>query len=205
MKNENDLRVIKTRSNIMHAFLSLLEKKALEEITVAEICRLAHCSRNTFYLHYAYKEAVYEQLVNECIEDIRNGIPYIDPEPGESDEDYARRSMRYMSQAVISVKDKLRPIMAGDSSNLFFYKLMDVIRDLMHYGGVNMWGKESHDDKAYKLMCGYSAGAMVGALLCCYHDDEICLEEAMQVLTEMHVPPFVVSTKYMREKYRRNS
>ena len=50
-----DLRVVKTKENITHSFLELLEKKSIEKITVKELCEKARISRNTFYQHYQYK------------------------------------------------------------------------------------------------------------------------------------------------------
>lgn len=47
-----DLRVVKTKENITHSFLELLEKKSIEKITVKELCEKARISRNTFYQHY---------------------------------------------------------------------------------------------------------------------------------------------------------
>lgn len=46
------------------AFLSVLERKDFEFITVKEICETAGVNRSTFYLHY---ETVGD-LLNECIE-----------------------------------------------------------------------------------------------------------------------------------------
>lgn len=64
---ETDLRVVKTRANIRRCFLELLQEKALNKISLQELCRRAQCSRNTFYMHYQYIDTLYEQLVDECI------------------------------------------------------------------------------------------------------------------------------------------
>ncbi|MCD8085746.1 MAG: TetR/AcrR family transcriptional regulator [Clostridiales bacterium] len=48
------------------AFLSLMEQKSFEYITVTEICQKAGVNRSTFYLHY---ETVGD-LLTECVEQI---------------------------------------------------------------------------------------------------------------------------------------
>ena len=67
MKNESDLRVIKSRANICNSFMELLTEKPLSEISIKEICDRALCSRNTFYSHFPYKEAVLDYISNECV------------------------------------------------------------------------------------------------------------------------------------------
>ena len=77
MKNENDLRVIKTQSNIRAAFVSLMEEKPLAAISVKDICDRALCSRNTFYMHFPYKEAVLEQITQDCVNEVLKGTEKI--------------------------------------------------------------------------------------------------------------------------------
>ena len=65
---KTDRRTLYTRQIIQEAFLSLLEKKSLEKITVTDICELAEIHRSTFYLHYADSLAVFEALEDELYE-----------------------------------------------------------------------------------------------------------------------------------------
>lgn len=60
-----DLRVVKTKENITHSFLELLEKKSIEKITVKELCEKARISRNTFYQHHQYKVMHHISLWNK--------------------------------------------------------------------------------------------------------------------------------------------
>lgn len=71
MKEKTDMRIIKTRANLRNSLLKLLQKKTMNEISVKEICDIAQCSRNTFYMHYPYKEALYEELIDLCIMQIQ--------------------------------------------------------------------------------------------------------------------------------------
>lgn len=50
--NKSESKYFNTAIRMDEAFLSLLEKKEFEYITVKEVCDLAGVNRSTFYLHY---------------------------------------------------------------------------------------------------------------------------------------------------------
>lgn len=54
-KNKEDLRVIRTKKALADAFMQLLNKKPLDEITINELCDAAQIRRATFYKHYSDK------------------------------------------------------------------------------------------------------------------------------------------------------
>ena len=66
MDGKVDRRIIKTKENIRKCFIELAQAKRVEKITVKEICERAQCSRNTFYQHYPYKEALYKEILDEA-------------------------------------------------------------------------------------------------------------------------------------------
>ena len=49
---KTDARVRYTKNAIKEAFLSCLEEKPVNQITVKEICERAQLNRATFYAHY---------------------------------------------------------------------------------------------------------------------------------------------------------
>ncbi len=55
MTSKEDLRIIKTKSALNRAFVSLLTKRAFEDISVNELCDEAGVRRATFYKHYKDK------------------------------------------------------------------------------------------------------------------------------------------------------
>lgn len=67
--NPNDLRVIKTKQNIRQSFLALLCEFEFHDIAVADILNKAQINRTTFYKHYANKNDLAKQLVDELIDD----------------------------------------------------------------------------------------------------------------------------------------
>lgn len=55
----------RTDSDLKSAFLKILEKKPLSDMTIAEVVREAHISRSTFYLHYQNLGELYDEMVRE--------------------------------------------------------------------------------------------------------------------------------------------
>lgn len=70
-----DIRIEKTEKAIKNAFLELRSKKALEKISVKELCELACINKSTFYAHYADIYALSEALEIETVNTIINSIP----------------------------------------------------------------------------------------------------------------------------------
>lgn len=55
---------------VQDALLRLLSKKALADVTVAELAREAHVSRSTFYEHYGNPSDVYDDLARRFSHDL---------------------------------------------------------------------------------------------------------------------------------------
>ena len=76
--NKSQSKYFNTAVKIDDAFISLLEKKDFEYITVKEICKLAGVNRSTFYLHYE----TLGELVTECVERMNEDfIKYFKAQP----------------------------------------------------------------------------------------------------------------------------
>ena len=69
-----DIRKQSTQAAIRQAFLSLRAKKAVEKITVKELCNLAQINKSTFYSHYQDIYDLSEQLQTETINFILSTI-----------------------------------------------------------------------------------------------------------------------------------
>ncbi|MCA1024478.1 TetR family transcriptional regulator [Cytobacillus kochii] len=74
----NDRRVKRTKKDLRNAFLTLALQKDIAQITVKDIIEEADYNRTTFYVHYADKFALMDDLMNTTIEGIINSIrePY---------------------------------------------------------------------------------------------------------------------------------
>lgn len=69
-----DLREKKTRRAIRDAFLQIRSRKPLERITIKELAETAEISKATFYLHYRDIFDLSQQLQNEIIQDVLDGV-----------------------------------------------------------------------------------------------------------------------------------
>lgn len=85
-RKKQDLRVIKTKRSIKKVFSDLVTKKPLDKITVTEIAALAEINKGTFYLHYSDIYALFEEFVQDFVEDFTDRIdfyPYFFDDPKE--------------------------------------------------------------------------------------------------------------------------
>ena len=62
-----DARIEKTKRKIKNALFAVLDKKAIADVTISEICQKANVNRNTFYAHFATPEKVLEEIADEYI------------------------------------------------------------------------------------------------------------------------------------------
>ena len=73
--DKEDIRIVKTKQALFDAFISLMEEKTFENITVNELCERAGIRRATFYKHYSDKNnftcGVAKMLRNEFDKRIR--------------------------------------------------------------------------------------------------------------------------------------
>lgn len=65
MKNPNDLRIKFSQKVIKDSLGELLKTKELKDITVIEVCEIAHINRGTFYNHFDNLEQAYDGLQND--------------------------------------------------------------------------------------------------------------------------------------------
>lgn len=75
--NKNDLRYIKTELAIRESFIKCIDDVGFENTTVSLICKNALISRNTFYVHYDDKYALYKKIYNEFELEISTSIDEI--------------------------------------------------------------------------------------------------------------------------------
>lgn len=61
----SQVRQTQSKAKIKAAFIALLEKKTLSEISISDITRLAGINRGTFYLHYLDKNDLADSITQE--------------------------------------------------------------------------------------------------------------------------------------------
>lgn len=107
-----DRRTRKTVKAIESSFLTLLEKKSLDKITVAEICRMADIGRGTFYLHYMDVYDLYNKVESEA----SAGLYKLFEEAFPSTDSSNSQKLAYELTAYISNKRELFLLFARDDN-----------------------------------------------------------------------------------------
>jgi AcrR family transcriptional regulator len=84
MTNPGDPRTVRTRARLRAALLTACARRPLEEVSVAEVIRLAGIGRATFYLHY---DNLRELALDACADLVRAGVAALHswdplPDPG---------------------------------------------------------------------------------------------------------------------------
>lgn len=73
---KTDLRIIKSKQAIEEAFLSLVEIKGYNNVTLTEVAKKARVNRNTIYLHYESKEGIVESIITGSVIDEIKGFDF---------------------------------------------------------------------------------------------------------------------------------
>ena len=74
MERENQ-RIALTKRLLKEALLQLLKEKALDKISVTELCKTAEINRATFYRHYAIPRDVLIEIQSDMIQQLKREIP----------------------------------------------------------------------------------------------------------------------------------
>lgn len=122
-----DLRIERTRRNIINAFIELRSRKPIEKITIKELSGLAFINKATFYSHYKDIYDLSEQLENETIDMILADIPH--PEELIS---RPRQSSIALSAAFISQKQLIGTLFSGSRASIFVAKLEYKIKNKIY-------------------------------------------------------------------------
>lgn len=181
--NENDLRVVKSRANICKTFMALLKEKPMQEINVKEICDRAMISRNTFYMHFPYKESVLEYMNRQCADVILAGLSDKVDCIGENSADtiwnYTENIIRETSKG----RELLTFLIQYDKSNL-----SSVLTDSIYEFFINAAkdfcaGKIPLD---YKFNCKYISAGLVSFLIYWMEHPELGDKRAQEMLYSIH-------------------
>lgn len=106
-----DLRVQKTRNNILDAFIELRSEKPLEKITIKELAERAQISKQTFYLHYRDIYDLSEQLEQELIKSLVDSLSH-----QEHLLEHSKEATLELFQAAVSQGSLFRTVFSGTRS-----------------------------------------------------------------------------------------
>lgn len=116
----SDPRSRQTEEIISDAFFELLSKKALNKITVKEICDKAQINRTTFYKHYIDIYDLNEKIENSLFKTYRGLFEVLEAQGIE-------QGIVEMLNRIKQNADKYKILLSADKNSFFNEKLADFI------------------------------------------------------------------------------
>lgn len=180
--NFTDLRILKTQERLQNALLELLRAKELKAITVKEICDEAGISRNAFYQHYNYKEDLYDQMVAQATERIREAllpvVPHVSLLKQETVITYAKNVMI----GIAEVRELIYVMLKGDNGK-FLRELTDLIFGQLLTNAVSFFNLE--DSEELRLFYEYVAGGMAAFIVRWTLNSQFSGDQAVEILAKI--------------------
>ena len=128
MMKKQDLRVIRTKKMIITAFLSLVQEKGYEAVTIQNIADEAMINRATFYAHFKDKPDLYDYIMDFAVSkmslilnaDKLNNSQFIQIKTIEL-------TLKKVFMMIKENQDSFIILTEGSSSEIFRQKISDVL------------------------------------------------------------------------------
>ena len=98
MNKKENQRVVLSKRLIREAFLKLLEKKNIRDISIRELCEKAGINRSTFYVHYGSQYDVLSDIGDCYIQQIAEQMEQIDSHNQEDARYRIEEVLRYAEE-----------------------------------------------------------------------------------------------------------
>lgn len=117
---KQDRRTRYTRQALKDALLDLMRERPLERIAVKELCERADVNRSTFYVYYASPQALFEEIKNDLVKEIRD-LP----------KDYVHMDefLRHICEAFYAHRQLLETLLRAHGHMDFLYELLGSWKD----------------------------------------------------------------------------
>lgn len=182
-KDKVDLRILKTRRAIKEAFLTLIQIKGYERITIQDIAAEAMINRNTFYLHYLDKPDLLESLCQESIDKLNvcNNLKMKDVNEINRDMfvSLLSETFKVIEADIVFFKTMLSQNGYPNFSN----HLKEALKSFILSG----IGDNYHNPKM-KVSLEYIISGLVGVICMWITDPEnLVVEDVIEQLSEIHI------------------
>ena len=158
---ELDTRVVRSRKALKAALLKLLADKPFTRIKTSEIAKLAQINRVTFYDHYASKEELLEEVIDDVLTEYADIIESL---PGQTaahaTPDYLYKTIRSSVRHVKKHADFYRIMLltngVPDLSNKLHDQMSASLRKSFRQAG------SEHAEVEYELFIDWIIGGAIG-------------------------------------------
>ena len=121
-----DLRIEKTENAIKNAFIQLRPKKALEKITIKELCEKAYIHKSTFYSHYQDIYELSDTMEAEVVKNITGSIPISGLHP-----DSLCAVTRELSYGFIAQSSLINILFSGNERSHLAYRIEESLKEII--------------------------------------------------------------------------
>lgn len=121
-----DLRIEKTESAIKNAFLELRSKKALEKITIKELCENAYINKSTFYSHYRDIYELSDTMEAEVVKNITNNISAMNPISND-----LAQFTRELTYAFVSQSSLINMLFSGNQRSHLANRIEESLKEII--------------------------------------------------------------------------
>ncbi len=180
-QNEIDKRIVRTKTAIRKAFISLVQKKDISAITVSELVEVASITRSTFYMYYGSVLEVRNDIEQEIMQNLEKIMDdndwltfMVNPYP----------LLSSISQEIIKYDEYNRYILLrGSSSHLFELLNRHVVTEFLDYVKRN---NVDIDAARAKYIAAFIAAGIEECFTLWYnHQSTLTLEELCQRMSEL--------------------
>ncbi len=181
-KTKTDLRVLKTRKAIKDAFLTLIQTKGYDRITIQDIADEAMINRNTFYLHYVDKFDLMENLCKDSIDQLNVCINLEINDIDEISEGLFTSILMETFKVIEADIEFFKVMLSENGYPNFANHLKEALKNLM-LAGLEKYTSEYKMDVALE----YMISGLVGAI-CMWisHSEELQITEVIEQLSDIH-------------------
>ncbi len=164
MDKKIDRRINRSRTVLKDAFITLLDKKCFEEISVTDIVNLADLNRSTFYSHFQDKESLMISIMDELLIGIVDSI-YMTPttQADARDRDFpTSSSMLHLLTYVSDHSFYLKVMLNTDRTPQFMMRLSHILYEF-YYNELDVHPLGTEDKKVNRgFVANYIASVVVG-------------------------------------------
>lgn len=179
--NEQDLRVIKTKTNLQNALIFLLKEKPLEKISVTELCNASSITRKTFYLHYESISKLFEEKIEQLLVDFEASL-LATSKRQEADKNRLKPQLIHLFQHIYDNQDFYRFIFSANSNFAYYEMFFIRIKNLVKKSMVSM----ATFEQISEFETSYHANAILGVIMeWYYHNFEETIDEMNQFVLKI--------------------
>lgn len=148
-----DKRIERTNTRLRLAFLNLLKKKRMRDITVLELCKEANINRTTFYKYYTDVEDYVNKLEKLLLGTLKEEIKNIN-------RNYLLTYIDYIVKTIKSDKDTYQALLSKNGDKLFLRKILYQVYNESMIEWQRLLKKASKEelDNIYKFIVDGSTG-----------------------------------------------